>query len=98
MARIVPRHVPLRWSVSLPGQAPHRPKDGEEAYATIESYPIKFRNRTDKRPQYMLIVEKLNFTENVYKSNIIPNVVLERKLQSSELTYLVNPMSQLLVV
>ena len=45
----------------------------------------------------MLIVEKLNFTENVYKSNIVPNVVLERKLQSSELTYLVNPMSQLLV-
>ena len=45
----------------------------------------------------MLIVEKLNFTENVYKNNIIPTVVLERKLQSSELTYLVNPMSQLLV-
>ena len=84
-------------SVSLPGQAPHRPTDGEEAYATIELWQSKLRNRTDKRPQSILIVEKLNFTENVYKSNIVPNVVLERKLQSSELTYLVNPMSQLLV-
>lgn len=84
-------------SVSLPGQAPHRPTDGEEAYAIIKLCQSKLRNRTDKRPQSMLIVEKLNFTENVYKSNIVPNVVLERKLQSSELTYLVNPMSQLLV-
>ena len=84
-------------SVSLPGQAPHRPTDGEEAYATIKLWQSKLRNLTDKRPQSILIVEKLNFTENVYKSNIAPNVVLERKLQSSEPTYLVNPMSQLLV-
>ena len=80
-----------------PRTGPHRPTDGKEAYATIELCQSKLRNQTDKRPQSMHIVEKLNFTENVYKSNIIPNVVLERKLQSSELTYLVNPMLQLLV-